>query len=115
MDTIFMNSQNSKTSAPQRLLLSLSDKINSKGSDKYLALTKLSIYYTWKNTKKSYKTNKFKIPVSRWNKEFKLHDESYSTSNIQDYSKYIFKRTLDIDNPAIFTVNLSIMIYVKRK
>ena len=30
MDTIFMNSENSKTSAAQRLLLDLSDKINFK-------------------------------------------------------------------------------------
>ena len=34
MDTIFMNSENSKASAPQRSLLNLSDKINLKRSDK---------------------------------------------------------------------------------
>ena len=34
MDTIFMNSMNSKTSDPYRLLFSLSDKINLKMSDK---------------------------------------------------------------------------------
>ena len=34
MDTIFMNSGNSKTSNPHRLLLSLSDKVNSRRSDK---------------------------------------------------------------------------------
>ena len=28
MDTIFMNSKNSKTSDPQRLLLNLTDKLN---------------------------------------------------------------------------------------
>ena len=37
--------------------------------------------------KKSYKNNKFKISVSTWNKEFKLHDESYSVSYIQDLSR----------------------------
>ena len=47
-----MNSQNSKTSDPHRLLLNLSDKINFKGTDKYVALLKLSIYYTWKTLKK---------------------------------------------------------------
>ena len=61
MDTIFMNSENSKTSAPHRLLLNLSDKINLKRSDKYVALSNLSIYNTWKNIKKSYKNSKFKI------------------------------------------------------
>ena len=49
MDTIFMNSENSKKSAPHRLLLNLSDKINLKKSDKCVALSNLSIYYTWKN------------------------------------------------------------------
>ena len=37
MDTIFMNSQNGKTSDPHKLLLSLSDKINLKRNDKYVA------------------------------------------------------------------------------
>ena len=43
MDTIFMNSDNSKTSDPHRLLLKFSDKINFKGSDKYVALSNLTI------------------------------------------------------------------------
>ena len=51
MDTIFMNSENSKTSDPHRLLINLSDKMNLKRSDKYVALSNLSIYYTWKNIK----------------------------------------------------------------
>ena len=37
MDTIFMNSENYKTSDPHILLLNLSDKINLKRSDKYVA------------------------------------------------------------------------------
>ena len=51
MDTIFMSSENSKTPDPHRLLLNLSDKINLKKNDKYFALSKLRIYYTWKNIK----------------------------------------------------------------
>ena len=50
MDTILMNSGNSKTSGPERLLLNLSDKINL--SDWYVALSNLRIDYTWKNIKK---------------------------------------------------------------
>ena len=46
MDTIFMNSENSNTSDSYRLLLSLSDKINLKRSDRYAALSKISISYT---------------------------------------------------------------------
>ena len=46
--------KNSKTPDPHRLLLNFSDKINLKTSDKYIDLSNLSIYYTWKNIKKSY-------------------------------------------------------------
>ena len=49
MDTIFAYSGNSKKSDPHRLLLSLSGKVNLRKSDKYVALSNLSIYYTWKN------------------------------------------------------------------
>ena len=48
-----MNSKNSKTSDPHRLTLNLTDEINLKRSDKYVALPHLRIYYTWKNIKKS--------------------------------------------------------------
>ena len=56
-----MNSKNSKTSDLHRLLLNLYDKIKLNKGDKYVALSNLSIYYTWKNIKMSYKNNKFKI------------------------------------------------------
>ena len=46
MDLIFMNSKNSKTFDSHRLLLNLSDKINLKRSDKYVALSNISICYT---------------------------------------------------------------------
>ena len=49
MDTIFMNSKNSGTSDPHRLLLNLADKIHLKRRDKFSILSKLSICYTWKN------------------------------------------------------------------
>ena len=49
MDTIFMSSKNSKTSDPHRQLLNLTDKINLKRSEKFVALSNLSIYYTYKN------------------------------------------------------------------
>ena len=47
MNTIFMNSKNSKTSDPH----GLADKINLKRNDKFVALSNLSIYNTWKNIK----------------------------------------------------------------
>ena len=48
MGTIFMNSENSETSNPDRLLLNLSDKINLKRSDKCVTSSNLSIFYTGK-------------------------------------------------------------------
>ena len=47
-----MNPENSKIFDPHSLLLNLSDKINLKRIDKYVALSNLSIYNTWKNIKK---------------------------------------------------------------
>ena len=52
MDTIFTNSDTSKTFDPHRLLLNLLDKINLQRSDKYVTLSNLSLYYTWKNIEK---------------------------------------------------------------
>ena len=55
-----MKSENSKTFNPHRLLLNLSDKIYLKSKSKYVALSNLSIYYTWKNIKKNIEIyNKF--------------------------------------------------------
>ena len=41
-----MNSKNSKTYDPHKLLINLADKMNIKRSDKYVALSNLSMYYT---------------------------------------------------------------------
>ena len=48
MDTIFMNSKNSGTSDPHIPLLKITHKINLKRIEKYVVLSDLSIYYTWK-------------------------------------------------------------------
>ena len=101
MDNIFMNSKNSKTSDTHRLLLNLTDKINLKRSEKYVALSNLSIYYSWK-MQKSYRNDKFKISAPTWNEEFELPDGSYSLSYIQYYFKYILKKHEPVtDNPSV--------------
>ena len=92
MDAICIDSDNSKTSYPHRQLVNLSDKINLKGSDKYVALSNLSIYYTWKNIKKSYKNNNFKTSAPTWNEEFESPDGPYSVSDIQDCFEYSLKK-----------------------
>ena len=85
MDTIFMNSDNSKTSEPHILKLKLPDKLDLRLDKKVIALSDISMYYTWNNIKSSYNNNKFKISTPTWNKEFTLPGWSYSVSNIQDY------------------------------
>ena len=65
-----MNFENSKTFDPHRILLNLTDKKDLMRSDKYVALSNLSIYYTWNNIRKSYENNKFKTSAPTWNKEF---------------------------------------------
>ena len=105
MGTLFMNSKNSKTSYPHRLLLNLTERIDLR-KDKYIALSNLSIYCTWKNIKKSHNSNKFKISTPTWNEEVELPDGSYSISIIQDYFEYIFKKHEEK------TLNPSTMIYI---
>ena len=45
MNTIFINSKNSKASDPHRLLLTLTDKIDLRRKDRYIVLSNLSFYY----------------------------------------------------------------------
>ena len=78
MDTIFMNSENSKTS--EHNVLVLTDKLDLRIGQKTVALSNLRIYYTWKNVKSLYNNNKFKISTPTWSEEFKLPDGSYSVS-----------------------------------
>ena len=94
MSTIFINSKNSKTSDPHRLLLNVTDKMDLRRKDNYIALPNRNIYYTWKNIEKSYNNNKFKISAPAWNEEFELLDGSNSISDIQDYFECIFKKAL---------------------
>ena len=103
-----MNSENSRTSEYHVLVLNLTDKLDLRRGQKTVALSNLSIYYTWKNIKSSYNNNKFKISAPTWSEEFKLPDGSYSISDIQDYFEYILKkRSESVDNPLI-------RIYVNR-
>ena len=85
MNTIFMNSENSKTSKPHVLTLKLTNKVDLRTGEKVIALSNISIHYTWRIIKSSYNNNKFKTSVSTWNDKFELPDGSYSVSNIQRY------------------------------
>ena len=97
-----MNSENSYTSKSHVLVLKLTNKLDWRIGEKVIALSNLSIYYTWKNIKSSYSNNKFKISAPTWNDEFELSGGSYSISVIQDYFDYILiKHGEDIDKPSI--------------
>ena len=88
MNTIFMNSKKSKTSDLRRLLLNLIDKIDLRREDKYIALSNLSIYYTWKNIKKSYKIINLK---------YQLQHRMKNSNYLIDHILYqIFKNILNI-------------------
>ena len=120
MNTIFMNSKSSATSYLHRLLLNLTHKINLKIMIKYVALLTLSIYFTWKNIKKSYDNNKSKISAPTRDEAFELTDGPYSVSNtsysvpnsyliIQEYLEHILKKHREKINNNI---NPSIRIHV---
>ena len=88
MDTISMNSGNSKASKPHVSIFKLIDKLDLRRSEKN-SLWDLSIYYTCKNINRSNKNNKFKISAPTWNYKFDLPDGSYSLLHIQDYFQFI--------------------------
>ena len=96
-----MNSENSKTSKLHVLVIKLTNKLDLRIGEKNIALSNLSISYTWKNIKNSY-NNKFKISAPTWNDKFELPDGSYPVSDIQDYFEYILiKHEENTDKPSV--------------
>ena len=67
-----------------------------------MTLANLSICYTWKNIKREYNNNRFKISAPAWNDTFDLPDGSYSISDIQDYFEFITKKHETLtENPLL--------------
>ena len=96
IDTIFISSENSKTSMLHVLILKLTNKLDLRIGEKTIALSNLNIYYKWRNIKSSY--NKVKISAPTWNEKLELPDGSYSVSDVQYYFEYILKKQReDID------------------
>ena len=92
----------SKTSEPHVLVLKLTNKLDLRIGEKIIALSNVSIYYTWKNIKSSYNNNKFEISASTWNDKFELHDGLYFVSEIQDYFEHILKKLEEnTDKPSV--------------
>ena len=63
METIFMNTLNSKTNESNKFMYQFTDTLNLKIPNKNMELANLSSYYTWKNIKSEYNNNKLKISV----------------------------------------------------
>ena len=80
-----------------------------------MVLANLSIYYTWKNIKSDYKTNKFKISAPAWNYTFDLPDGSYLISDIQDHSEFIIKKheTLTVKQKTELFLKLKTELFSK--
>ena len=70
MDTFFMNSENSRTFEYHVLLLKRADKLDLRTGQKSVAISNLSIYYTWKNIKSSFNNNIFRISAPIWSDKF---------------------------------------------
>ena len=116
MEAISMNTENSKTNEPHRFKLDLADKLNLKNPKKNIALVNLSIYYTWKNIKTEYNSNKCKISVPTWNETFDLPDGSHTIDDIQDYVEFIIKKHEALtDNSSIkfIQTKLKIKLFLK--
>ena len=105
METIFTNTENSKTNEPHRFRLSLVDKFNLKNPNENMALGNSSVYYTWKNIKSAYNNNKFIVSAPAWNDTFDLPDGYNSVENIQDYFEFIIKKH------ETLTTNAPVQIY----
>ena len=84
MDAIFINTENDKTSKPNRFRLYFTDKLDLR-RNKTIALANLLVYYTWENINSMYNKNKFKISRPTWSETFDLPDGSYKISDVQDY------------------------------
>ena len=98
-----MNSENSKTSKPHVLTLKLTNKLDLRLGEKVIALSNLSIYYTWKNIKSSYNNNKFKISAPTWNDNLN-YQMVCILYQIFKIILNIFKKNMEkIDKPSVQT------------
>ena len=72
MEAIFMNTENSKMNEPHKFVITLSQRLDLRSSNKCVALQNLCIYQTWKNVRKQYKNNNLKVVALMWNDKFQL-------------------------------------------
>ena len=102
-----MNTANNKTKHSNKFVYNFIDKLNLENPNKNISLANLSIYYTWKNVKSDYNSNKYKISAPTWNDTFDVPDGSYSIDALQNYFEYIIKKHENITDvsPVLIYVN----------
>ena len=89
-----MISEKNKTSDLHRLKIDLTHKMYLRRGDKQVELSELSIYYTSKNRKTSYRNKTFKISGKTRDEKLEISEGSYSISNITGKFEYINKRSM---------------------
>ena len=93
-----MNTKNSKTNEPHRSTLSLIDKLNVKDPNKNMALTNLSIYYTWKYIKSATINLKFLLQLGMMNliclMDLILLQTSKTTLNLSSKNTQLYLKIL---------------------
>ena len=56
-----MNTENINANESKKFFYEFTNKVNLKDTNENIALVNLSIFYTWKNIKSAYNSNKFRI------------------------------------------------------
>ena len=79
-----MSTENSKTRDSNRFRLYFTDKIDLR-ENKKIALSDLSIHYTWYTINEQYNNNRFRLSGPTWSEDVTIPDGSYEISQIQNY------------------------------
>ena len=92
METIFINTENSKTNECNKFINQFTDKLNLKNpNNKNIGLVNLSIYYARKNMKSAYNDNTFK--------EFLIRLGMMNLNCLMDHIQFLtFKITLSLSS-----------------
>ena len=103
METIFMDTENSKTNEPHKFVYNVSQRLDLRSLDSNVAAQSLSIYYTWKNVRTINLEKKLQLGMMNSNCQMVL-----IVSHIQDYIEFIIKKH------EILTTIPPIHVYINR-
>ena len=117
MDTIFMNSKNSTASEYRVLVLKLTDKLDLRSGKTSVALSNLSIYYTWKNIKSSSITISLKYLLQHGVMNFNYQTDHIQYQIFKIILSIFLRNSENVDNPSIriYVKKLKIELHLKLK